>query len=118
LPFGRDEQVRVQVIPGQQTRASAGFIGARSERRIAHAYVVENRRRSPIQLEVLEASPVSADEQITVTRQFEPAVMPGNWQDQPGIVVWAQTLAPGQSARFSADYVISQPKDLTVSDRR
>jgi hypothetical protein len=44
--------------------------------------------------------------------------MPGNWQDQPGIVVWAQTLAPGQSARFSADYVISQPKDLTVSDRR
>lgn len=118
LPFGRDEQVRVQVIPSQQTRASTGFIGARSERRIAHAYVIENRRRSPIQLEVLEASPVSADEQITVTRQFEPAVLPGNWQDQPGIVVWAQTLAPAQSARFSADYVISQPKELTVSDRR
>jgi uncharacterized protein (TIGR02231 family) len=118
LPFGRDEQVRVQVVPNQQTQASAGFIGARSERRISYAYVVENRRRSAIELEVLEASPVSADEQITVTRQFEPAVLPGNWQEQPGIVVWATTLAPGQSARFSAEYVISQPKDLRVSDRR
>jgi uncharacterized protein (TIGR02231 family) len=118
LPFGRDEQVRVQVIPSQQKSGSTGFIGARTERRIAHAYVVENRRRSPIQLEVLEASPVSQDEQITVTRQFDPAVMPGNWQEQPGIVVWAQTLAPGQTARFSAEYLISHPKDLPVSDRR
>lgn len=118
LPFGRDEQVRVQVIPSQQKSGSTGFIGARTERRVSHAYVVENRRRSAIQLEVLEASPVSSDEQITVTRQFEPAVLPGNWQEQPGIVVWAQTLAPGQTARFSADYVISHPRDLAVTDRR
>jgi hypothetical protein len=106
------------VVPSQQTRGSTGFIGTRSERRISHAYVVENRRRSAIALEVLEASPVSSDEQITVTRQFEPAVRPGFWQEQPGIVVWAQTLAPGQTARFSADYLISHPKDLPVSDRR
>jgi uncharacterized protein (TIGR02231 family) len=118
LPFGRDEQVRVQVIPSQQKSGSTGFIGARTERRVSHAYVVENRRRSAIQLEVLEASPVSNDEQITVTRQFEPAVLPGNWQEQPGIVVWAQTLAPGQTAGFSAEYLISHPKDLAVTDRR
>ena len=118
LPFGRDELVRVQVVPSQQTRGSTGFIGTRSERRISHAYVVENRRRSAIALEVLEASPVSSDEQIIVTRQFEPAVRPGFWQEQPGIVVWAQTLAPGQTARFGADYLISHPKDLPVSDRR
>jgi uncharacterized protein (TIGR02231 family) len=118
LSFGRDEQVRVQVVPSQATRASAGFIGSRSERRIGHAYVVENRRRSAIQLEVLEASPVSVDEQIQVTTQFEPEVLPGFWQDQPGIVVWARTLAPGESARFSASYVISHPKELPVSDRR
>lgn len=118
LPFGRDEQVRVQVVPSQQKSGSSGFIGARTERRVSHAYVVENRRRSAIQLEVLEASPVSSDEQITVTRQFEPAVLPGNWQEQPGIVVWATSLAPGQTARFSAEYLISHPKDLAVTDRR
>jgi uncharacterized protein (TIGR02231 family) len=118
LPFGRDEQVRVQVVPGQAKTGSTGFIATRTERRISQAYVVENRRRSPIDLEVLEASPMPSDEQITVTRQFEPAVLPGFWQEQPGIVVWQQKLAPGQSARFSAEYVISSPKDLPIRDIR
>jgi uncharacterized protein (TIGR02231 family) len=118
LPFGRDELVRVQVNPVQQKSGETGFIGTRTERRISHAYTVENRRRSAIQLEVLEATPVSTDEKITVTRQFDPAPRPGDWQDQPGIVAWTLTLAPGQSQRFSADYVVSHPKDLAVSEQR
>lgn len=70
------------------------------------------------EFELPGAVDVGSGEQITVTRQFEPLVRPGFWQEQPGIVVWAQTLAPGQTARFSADDLISHPKDLIVSDRR
>ena len=118
LPFGRDEQVRVQVDPVPQKTASTGFISTRTERRVGRSYTVENLRRTAIGLEVLEATPVATDEQITVTRQFDPAPRPGNWQEQPGIVAWTTTLAPGQRARFTAEYVISYPKDLPVSEQR
>lgn len=118
LPFGRDELVRVRVLPNLQQQASGGFIGSRSERRVQHVFEVENRHRTPVDLQVLEASPFSTDEQISVTRQFNPAVLPGWWQDQPGVVAWAQSLAPGQSARFAADYLISHAKDLPINERR
>lgn len=118
LSFGRDEQVRVQNLPVTQQTASAGFIGTRTERRVGRLYEVENRRRTPVTLEVLESTPVSTDEKITVTRQFTPVPQPGDWQDQPGVVAWTQTLAPGQKARFSAEYLISHPKELQVIERR
>ena len=118
LSFGRDEQVRVQNLPVTQQTASAGFIGNRTERRVGRLYEVENRRRTPVTLEVLESTPVSTDEKITVTRQFTPAPQPGDWQDQPGVVAWTQTLAPGQKARFGAEYLISHAKDLQVIERR
>ena len=118
LSFGRDEQVRVQNLPVTQQTASAGFIGNRTERRVGRLVEVENRRRTPVTLEVLESTPVSTDEKITVTRQFTPAPQPGDWQDQPGVVAWTQTLAPGQKARFSAEYLIGHAKDLQVIERR
>ncbi len=118
LSFGRDEQVRVQNLPVTQQTASAGFIGTRTERRVGCLVEVENRRRTPVTLEVLESTPVSTDEKITVTRQFTPAPQPGDWQDQPGVVAWTQTLAPGQKARFGAEYLIGHAKDLPVIERR
>ncbi|MEX8494077.1 DUF4139 domain-containing protein [Sphaerotilus sp.] len=118
LPFGRDEQVRVQNLPVTAQTVSAGFIGTRTERRVGRLYEIENRRRTPVTLEVLESTPVSTDEKITVTRQFIPAPQPGDWQDQPGVVAWTQMLAPGQKARFSAEYLIGHAKDLQVIERR
>jgi uncharacterized protein (TIGR02231 family) len=118
LPFGRDELVRVQVNPNQQRNASAGFIGSRTERREQHVYLIENRHPAPVDLQVLEASPVSTDERISVTRQFNPAPTLDPWQDQPGLIAWEQRLAPAATARFQADYVITLPKDSPLSESR
>lgn len=118
LPFGRDELVRVRAQPSQQQTGSAGFIGSQQERRVGQVYQIENRHRSAIELLVLEASPVGSDEQIQVTRQFNPAPLPGHWQDLPGVVAWRQSLPAGQTARFSADYSIRYPKDMQVIEQR
>lgn len=118
LPFGRDEQVRVQSLPVPEHTTTTGLIGSRAEQRVSHLYEIENRHRTPVNLEVLEASPVSTDAQITVTRQWDPAPQPGELRDQPGVVTWRQTLAPTAKARFSAQYLISRPKDLQVIERR
>ena len=40
------------------------------------------------------------------------------WRQQPGIVAWRRTLEPGQTASFSADYLVSHPKDVQLQDIR
>jgi len=118
LAFGRDELVRVRVVPSPPRTASAGFIGSRQERHEGRIYDVENRHRTPIDLQVLEASPVAQDERITVTRQFAPEPRDMTWRQQPGVVAWRQTLEAGQTVRLTADYVISHPKDVVLQETR
>ncbi len=118
LPFGRDELVRVRVQPSAPRTASGGFIGSRQERQEGRVYEIENRHRTPIDLQVLESSPVAQDERISVTRQFTPEPQEMAWRQQPGIVTWRRTLEAGQTARFSADYWVSHPKDMSLQETR
>lgn len=118
LPFGRDELVSVRSLPPDERTSTTGFISSRQVRREARHYEVESRRKTPIALRVIEAFPVSTDEQITVQTKFEPAVDTQLWQSQPGMAQWQTTLKPGEVQRFKAEYLISLPKDLQVQERR
>lgn len=118
LPFGRDDGLRVQVEPEQKNAGNTGFIGVRAEHRYARGYVVENRHANAVTLQVLEAAPVSQHEDIKVQAQFSPAPATQAWRKQPGLVLWEQPLAAGQSQRFLAEYLISAPKDANVSGLR
>ncbi|MEJ1128222.1 DUF4139 domain-containing protein [Variovorax sp. CCNWLW225] len=117
LSFGRDELVRVQPEPEQDSQGTGGFVGSRAERKVQRAYVVENRHRTPIAVQVLEAAPVSVDEQVRVAAQFSP--QPGElaWNKQPGLAMWSFDLDPGKTARVAADYTISYPKDARLQMR-
>lgn len=118
LPFGRDEKVRVQVLQPPAQQASSGFIGQRSERRVARRYEIENRHATPIELRVLESSPVSTDERVQVDKRFEPAPASQAWQDEAGVIAWQRRLAAGERWVLQADYQISWPKDQPLAERR
>ncbi|KQU88741.1 hypothetical protein ASC78_23880 [Variovorax sp. Root318D1] len=117
LSFGRDELVRVQAEPEQDSQGTGGFVGSRAERKVQRAYVVENRHRTPIAVQVLEAAPVSVDEQVRVATQFSP--QPGElaWNKRPGLAMWSFDLDAGKTARVAADYTISYPKDARLQMR-
>jgi uncharacterized protein (TIGR02231 family) len=117
LSFGRDELVRVLAEPERDQQATGGFTGSRAERRLQRAYVIENHHRTPIDVQVLEAAPVSVDEQVRVTATFAP--QPGElaWNKQPGVAMWTLAVGAGQSARVAADYVIGYPKDARLQQR-
>ncbi|PIF74067.1 uncharacterized protein (TIGR02231 family) [Variovorax sp. 54] len=117
LSFGRDELVRVQVEPERDNQGSGGFAGSRAERQVQRAYVVENRHRTPIAVQVLEAAPVSVDEQVRVTTRFAPQPADQAWNKQPGLAMWRFDLDAGQTARVSADYTIGYPKDARLQMR-
>jgi uncharacterized protein (TIGR02231 family) len=118
LPFGRDDRLRVTVEKPAQMSASAGFIGSRAERQLHAVYVVTSQHAKAVQLEVLEAQPVSTNEDIRVQASFNPKPSIETWKALPGVIAWQALLAPGSTLRFSADYTISYPKDARIRGLR
>ena len=116
LAFGLDELVVVHVAPEKDLRGSGGFVGQRAERKVERAYTVENRHRTAIQLQVLESAPVAVDQKVSVETKLEPKPDTSNWNEQPGVVLWTTTLAPGQTASYAASYTLSYPKDAELSE--
>lgn len=117
LSFGLDELVRVSAETERDIQGSGGFVGSRAERQVQRAYAVENRHRTPIALELLEAAPVSVNEQVRVATQFSPKPAELAWNRQPGVAMWRTELGAGQRTRFTADYAIGYPKDVRLQER-
>lgn len=117
LSFGRDELVRVTAEPENDSQGTGGFVGSRAERKVQRAYLIENRHTTPIAVQVLEAAPVSVDEQVRVTAQFTPQPAELAWNKLPGVAMWRLDLGAGQSAHLAADYLIGYPKDARLQER-
>jgi uncharacterized protein (TIGR02231 family) len=115
LPFGRDDRLIVTASRVKNRTGSAGIVGQRAERQIADLYTVTSRHKTPVELLVLEASPVAVADQISVESAFEPKTKILNWEDRRGVVAWERALAPGETLKFVADYTITYPKDAAVT---
>lgn len=118
LSFGRDERVLVRAEAPREHSASAGLTGATTERQIQRAYTVESRHDKAIALQVLDAAPLSQNEQISVQSRYDPPPADSAWNQQPGTIAWSQPLAAGATARFGASHTIRYAKDLRLQERR
>ncbi|MCL2021014.1 MAG: DUF4139 domain-containing protein [Betaproteobacteria bacterium] len=116
LPFGQNELIQVTVKPRDDTRGKGGFIAQRSERQIADTFTITNRHPYPVEVMVLEASPVSRDQAISVERRFQPEISANDWENIPGVVVWQATLSAGEQREFSVEYQIRWPQDRTIDN--
>ncbi|KJJ95731.1 hypothetical protein UB44_22015 [Burkholderiaceae bacterium 26] len=118
LPFGRDDLVNVVVETPKTFQRSVGLLDNRNERQLAALYTVRNRHRDAIDVQILEATPVSQSDDIKVRSTFSPEPAKRNWERRPGVIAWEQTIPAGESARFSADYLITYPKDTRITGLR
>ena len=114
LPFGRDDRVQVSANRTRNRSGSAGLLGGRAERQVADLYTITSRHKVPVELLVLEASPVAVSDQISVDALFEPMPKIRDWEEKRGVVAWEQPLAPGETLKFVADYTITYPKDAPI----
>ena len=114
LPFGRDSLVRVKVDRAKDRNGSGGIIGRRNEREVSDLYTLTSHHKAPVELLVLESSPVSTNDQIKVEAKFDPKPTEENWEERQGVVAWARSIAPNQTLKFSVGYAISYPRDGAV----
>ena len=118
LPFGRDERIAVEAEPERRLSASAGLIGTRTERSSERGYTLTNRHARAVQLQVLDAAPVSRDAQIKVESHYEPAPSATDWRGRPGTIAWELQLPAGASARFTARHTLRHDQDVVLRERR
>jgi uncharacterized protein (TIGR02231 family) len=114
MSFGRDPLVRVKVEHRDAKSGQAGIFNQANEKRIADAYAVTNLHRQPIDILVLEPTPVSQSDRIRAKVALDPEPGIKDWEQRRGVVGWEKTLKPNETARFQVDYVIDYPKDGTV----
>ena len=118
LSFGQDEKVVVRTLPQDANTGSAGFIGSSTERLVVKRYEVVNRHDRSVDLQVVDAAPVSRNSKITVQSQYSPQPASTRWNEQNGMIAWQQALAAGAKAEFKAEHRIRYPKDVQVDERR
>ncbi|SDC28731.1 conserved hypothetical protein [Massilia sp. PDC64] len=111
LAFGRDPLVRVKVEDRDRKSGQTGFFNGANQRRIAQTYVVTSTHRQPIDVLVLEPTPVSESDKVTVKTALRPEPDVRDWEQRRGLVGWMRTLKPNETARFDVDYVIDYPKE-------
>src|SRR6266581_157858 len=115
LPFGRDSLVRVKVDRAKDRNGSGGLIGQRNEREVSDLYTLTSHHKTPVELLVLESSPVSTNDQIKVEAKFDPKPTNENWEERQGVVAWTRAIAPNETLKFSVAYTIGYPKDGAVA---
>jgi hypothetical protein len=98
-----------------QQSGSRGFLSQRGEQQVADVFTISSFHKTPVELLVLESTPVSASEEIKVKQTFSP--QPGilAWEQRQGVVGWEKTMAPNETMKISVGYNITYPKEGTVS---
>src|SRR3954452_23627104 len=114
LPFGRNDRIQVAISRLKDRSGNAGLIGQRAERQISTLYTVTSRHKVPVELLLLEAAPVAVNDQISIETNLQPKPKTANWEERRGVYAWEQSLAPGETLKFVADYTITYPKDALV----
>ncbi len=113
LPFGRDNLVRV-TLDRVKDRNGSSVLGRKSEREVTDVLTLASFHKKPLELLVLESSPVSTSDQIEVESRFEPKPQVQNWEERQGVVAWERSIAPKETLKITLNYAISYPKGGAV----
>jgi uncharacterized protein (TIGR02231 family) len=114
LPFGRDSLVRVKLARIKDRNGSAGVIDRKNEREVTDVLTLSSSHKAPLDLLVLESSPVSTSDQIKVKASFDPKPQTENWEERQGVVAWERPIKPNETVRITLNYTIGYPREGTV----
>jgi uncharacterized protein (TIGR02231 family) len=110
--FGEDRQIKVAYEQVKREKIGAGFLSKTEKLRLAYKITVQNLRKTPVAIEVMDQIPVSQNSKIEVKDAIiQPAAAK---KDDKGLLTWTLTLAPQEKKEITIDFTIEYPKDATI----
>jgi uncharacterized protein (TIGR02231 family) len=110
--FGEDRQIKVAYEQVKREKIGAGFLSKTEKLRLAFKITVQNLRKAPVAIEVMDQIPMSQNSKIEVTDVIiQP---PAAKKDDKGLLTWTLTLAPQEKKEITIDFTIEYPKDATI----
>ena len=110
--FGEDGQIKVKYEQVKREKVNPGFLGKNEKLRLVYKITVQNLRKNPAEVELLDQLPVSQNDKIEVKDiTIQPAQAK---KDDQGILTWKLTLAPQEKKEITIDFIIEYPKDARI----
>ncbi|MBO6503461.1 MAG: DUF4139 domain-containing protein [Kordiimonadaceae bacterium] len=115
LPFGVDTKIDVEVVTVPSEDGDEGIFNRKQVDETKRRFIVTNNHDVAMTIEVLDTRPNSMNEDLEIellrgsTRTTET-----DYDDQPGIVMWRKTVAPGEKWEINHWYRVSFPTDMSV----
>jgi uncharacterized protein (TIGR02231 family) len=119
LGFGIDDRIKVKSNTLEDKKGDRGvFTTSRVEER-GFEIVVRSLHAQPMQVQVIDRIPVSANEAIKVEPSFrKPEPTKRDYKEQRGVMMWEFTLAPEQTQTVGFSYKVTAPTDKPITYHR
>jgi uncharacterized protein (TIGR02231 family) len=118
LAFGRDDLLLVKLDSIKGNSGTTGTFDKRNQRSIADRITVKSAHATPIDVLVVEASPVSTADEVKVQASFEPKPTVESLDQRRGVVAWERTVPANGSLTIDVGYTIEYPKEGSVTGLR
>ena len=110
--FGEDSQVVIKYEQVKKEKSGPGFLGKNKKTRLVYRINVQNFRKNPVEVEIVDQLPVSQDAKIEVKNlNITPA--PAK-KDEKGILTWSLTLEPQEKRGILIDFTVEYPEDAHI----
>jgi len=110
--FGEDRQIKVAYEQVKREKIGAGFLSKTEKLRLVYKITIQNLRKAPVAIEVMDQIPVSQNSKIEIKDAIiQPAAAK---KDDKGLLTWTLTLAPQEKKEITIDFTIEYPKDANI----
>ena len=84
-------------------------------REVAYKMTLENLKKTPVEVQVLDHIPVSRTDRIEVNNvAISPEPIVKNYNDREGVMLWKLELAPSEKREIDIGFVVTYPKELSL----
>jgi uncharacterized protein (TIGR02231 family) len=119
LALGADRQVTVKREKIRDKIKETTFFGKVERdtvvREVAYKMTLENLKKTPVEVQVLDHIPVSRTDRIEVNNvAISPEPIVKNYNDREGVMLWKLELAPSEKREIDIGFVVTYPKELSL----
>jgi uncharacterized protein (TIGR02231 family) len=118
LPFGASDRIDVNMVTLPSNDGDSGIFNKKVREEEKKQFKITNNNSVPVTLEVFDRLPNSMNEDLEI-EAIRGTTTPTetNIDDQPGVIMWRKTVAPGETWVINHWYRITYPEGQRLINR-